>query len=307
MIARSTMVEQISNETFDGLRRYLFAVAYRMTGSAGEAEDLVQDSWIRYLDAGSPAVASLRAYLTTIVSRLSLDYLKSARVRRETYVGEWLPEPVLTSEAMPGPAETLEQREEVSIAFLTLLEQLSPEQRVVYVLREGFGLPFEDIGIHAGRTAAACRQLYRRAQKALPERLPQTTAAIDTHRDLIERFLSALEQGNVESVTRLLSEDVVLIGDGGPNRLASRRPIIGRDRVVRGLLGYKALPSLATATSWTIEFLNGSPAVVNYVDGVIDRVTFVDIVDEQVVAIRGVLNPDKLVHLRRSLEARIDS
>ncbi len=295
------MVEQISSEIYDGLRRYLFAVAYRMTGSAGDAEDLVQDSWIRYLDAGSPAVASLRAYLTTVVSRLSLDYLKSARVQRESYVGEWLPEPVLTSEAIPGPAEMVEQREEISIAFLTLLEQLSPEQRAVYVLREGFGLPFEEIGVHTGRTAAACRQLYRRAQRALPGHPLPATSRVDTHRELIERFVTALEQGSVEGVTKLLSEHVLWVGDGGPNRLANRRPIVGRDRVTRGLLAYQAKPSLPTAV-WTIEHLNGFPAVVYYVDGTVDRVISFDILGEEIVAIRGILNRDKLAHLQRSLD-----
>ncbi|MDQ3654766.1 MAG: sigma-70 family RNA polymerase sigma factor, partial [Chloroflexota bacterium] len=135
-------------QTYQSLRPYLFAVAYRMTGSASDAEDLVHDAWVRFLDAGTPDVGSLRAYLTTIVSRLALDYLKSARVRREQYVGPWLPEPVLTSEAVPGPADTIEQREAVSIAFLTLLERLKPDQRIVYVLREAFDFSYEEISDH---------------------------------------------------------------------------------------------------------------------------------------------------------------
>ncbi|HYH11207.1 MAG TPA: sigma-70 family RNA polymerase sigma factor, partial [Thermomicrobiales bacterium] len=156
-----------STQTYQQMQPYLFSVAYRMTGSASDAEDLVHDAWIRYLDAGSPAVESLRAYLTRIISRLSLDYLKSARVRREQYTGPWMPEPVPTSAALGDPAATIEQRESVSFAFLTLLERLTPEQRVVYVLREGLGLPYEEIARYVDKNAAACRQIFRRSQLRL--------------------------------------------------------------------------------------------------------------------------------------------
>ena len=144
---------------YQQIRPYLFTVAYRMIGSAADAEDLVQDAWIRYLDAGEPEVTSIGAYLTKTVSRLALDYLKSARVQREQYTGDWLPEPVLTSEAIPEPQDTVEQRESISIALLMLMEELPPEQRVIYVLREGFGLSFDEIAGHLDKTAATCREI----------------------------------------------------------------------------------------------------------------------------------------------------
>ncbi len=156
--------------SFDELRPYLFSVAYRMTGSASDAEDLVQESWVRYAEAGTPAVQSLQAYLTAVVSRLCLDYLKSARVRREEYVGPWLPEPVLTEE-VAGPAETVEQREQVSLAMLTLLERLGPEQRVVYVLREAFGLSYEEIARTASMPVGTAKCYAHRGRRALSERL----------------------------------------------------------------------------------------------------------------------------------------
>lgn len=185
---------------YQSIRPYLFSVAYRMTGSASDAEDLVQDAWVRYLDAGSLAVDSLRAYLTTIVSRLALDFLKSARVQRDRYIGPWMPEPVLTSAALPGPEETAEQREEISIAFLTLLERLGPEQRVVYVLREGFGMSFKEVGDHVGKTADACRQILRRTQHRLSDDRRPAIAPESEHRELLEQFLAALSTGQASRV-----------------------------------------------------------------------------------------------------------
>ncbi|HVL23468.1 MAG TPA: RNA polymerase sigma factor SigJ [Thermomicrobiales bacterium] len=290
-----------SQQAYQGLRPYLFSVAYRMTGSASDAEDLIQDAWIRYLDAGSPAVDSLRAWLTTVISRLALDYLKSARVQREQYVGTWLPEPVLTSEALAGPAETVEQREEVSVALLLLLEKLTPEQRVVYVLREGFGLGYDEIAGHLGKSAAACRQILRRAQLRLSEQRRPALAPPAEHRALTEQFLAAFASGNAARVAALLAEDVVWEGDGGPDRLASRRPVIGRDKVSRGIAGFatKVPPEMAL----TIQFvdLNGAPAVVVRDHGVMDRVYALDIADGKITAVRSVLNLAKLQHLDRAL------
>lgn len=296
------IAEATSNQTFRDLQPYLFAVAYRMTGSASDAEDLVQDAWIRYLDAGSPHVESLRAWLTTTVSRLALDYLKSARVQREEYKGSWIPEPVLTRDAKPGPAETVEQREDISLAFLTLLEQLSPEQRVVYVLREGFELPFDEIGGHLNKSAAACRQIYRRAQKRLADARHPVVAPPQDHQHLIEQFLAAFTVGNAAGLASLLSQDVVWIGDGGPNRLAQRRPVLGLDRVSRGLAGLvnKVPPDMEITI--TFADLNGAPAIVMYDRGKIDRVFAIDIADGRISAVRAILNLEKLQYLGRSLK-----
>jgi len=292
-------------QEFQSTRRYLFAVAYRMTGSASDAEDLVQDAWLRYLDAGSPPVDSLRAYLTTTISRLALDHLKSARVRRERYVGAWLPEPVLTSEAVPGPAETVEQREEVSIAFLTLLERLTPEQRVVYVLREAFDFSYDDIANHIGKSPVACRQILHRAQLRLSAEHQPAVIPRDDLRQLTERFLAAFTSGNVARVAELLAPDVEWISDAGGQRLAIRRVIVGADKVARGLSGFARKWLEHAEFEHEIIDLNGSPAIVARYQGKIDRVTVLEVVDNRISRIRNLMNPDKLRYLAESLDAEV--
>jgi RNA polymerase sigma-70 factor (ECF subfamily) len=294
-------------QSYQGLRPYLFAVAYRMTGSASDAEDLVHDAWIRYLDAGEPAVDSLRAYLTTIVSRLSLDYLKSARVQREQYTGTWMPEPVLTAEAANGPAETAEQREAVSLALLTLLEQLTPEQRVVYVLREGFGLPYDEIAAHVGKTSTACRQIFGRARRVLERhQRPPVASSLDAEaKHLLERFMAAFSRGDVAGVAQVLAEDAVWMSDAGPHRLATRRLIRGRDRISRGLAGFAAKipPKLDLTTSFVD--LNGTLAVAVYYRGELERVFAFETSGAQITTIRVLVNPDKLHHLAKTLGREI--
>lgn len=290
-----------ADSTYQTVRPYIFSVAYRMTGSASDAEDLVQDAWVRYLDAGSPAVESLRAYLTTIVSRLALDYLKSARIQRERYIGPWMPEPVLTSAALPGPEEIAEQREEVSLAFLTLLERLGPDQRVVYVLREGFGLSYEEIGHHVDKSAGACRQIFRRTQRQLAEHRLATVAPDARHRELVEQFLTALSTGQAGRVAALLADNAVWISDGGPDRLAARRLIVGTDRVSRGLVGLVTKYGGRVRMTTSLAHVNGAPAVVVRADDAIERVIALDIADGRITGVRMILNPDKLRHLARSL------
>jgi RNA polymerase sigma-70 factor (ECF subfamily) len=291
----------VGTTTYQRIRPYLFSVAYRMTGSAADAEDLVQDAWIRYLDAGSPNVDSLRAYLTTTVSRLALDYLKSARVRREQYVGPWVPEPVLTSEAIPGPAEAAEQREAVSQAFLLLLEQLSPEQRVVYVLRHGFGLSHDDIAAHVGKTAANCRQILRRAQARIDAAQFASVSVGEAHSQVVERFLQAYESGDIASVAAMLTDDVTWVGDGGGKRLATQRPVVGVDRVARGLMGNRQKYAQRRGFHYHLADLNGAIGVVVMVEGNVDIVWQFDVRDGRIAAVRSIRNPDKLRHLATSL------
>jgi RNA polymerase sigma-70 factor (ECF subfamily) len=298
-------VESIANQSYQGVRPYLFSVAYRMTGSASDAEDLIQDAWIRYIAAGSPPVTSLRAYLTTIVSRLALDLLKSARVQRESYVGPWLPEPVLTEQVLPGPDATIEQREEISLALLTLLEQLTPEQRVVYVLREAFELTHEEIAGHLGKSPAACRQIYSRARRQIDQSRQPVIAPLPQHEQIIERFASALESGDASALASLLAGDVIWTGDGGPNRLAARRPIIGRDRTIRGLLGWGLKVPPPIDISYRRLDLNGAPALVVCTGDAIDRAVVLDVRDGQIIALRVVRNPDKLGHIARELGMEI--
>jgi RNA polymerase sigma-70 factor (ECF subfamily) len=273
-----------------------------MTGSASDAEDLVHDAWIRYLDAGEPSVDSLRAYLTTIVSRLSLDYLKSARVQREQYTGTWMPEPVLTAEAADGPAETVEQREAISLALLTLLERLTPEQRVVYVLREGFGLSYDEIAGHLGKTSAACRQIFGRARKQLDRHQRPPAMPVSEAQPLLDRFMEAFTRGDAAGVARLLAEDVVWVSDGGPHRLSNRRAIQGRDRVSRGLAGVATKVRPDQQLSRTFVDLNGTWAVAVFRGDELERVFAFDTTpDGQIATIRVLVNPDKLRHLAESL------
>ena len=272
-----------------------------MTGSASDAEDLVQDAWIRYLDAGTPRVQSLRAYLTTVVSRLALDYLKSARVKREQYVGEWMPEPVLTGEVLDGPAEAAEQREQVSLAMLTLLEQLTPEQRIVYVLREGFGSSYEDIAAHLGKTPAACRQIFHRARHRVEASGTPPTTPSPEHDALIMRFMDAFARGDAAGVASVLAEDVVWHADGGGVRLSSQHTIHGRDRVSRGISGFGRKGKAAEHFTGDIVDINGTRAVAVYYQGHLERVIVFETSATGITALRIVVNPAKLRHLAASL------
>lgn len=287
---------------FQQERPYLFAVAYRMTGSASDAEDLVQDAWIRYSEAGMPAVNSLRAYLTKIVSRLALDYLKSARVKREAYVGPWMPDPVITQSALPGPADTIEQREQVSIALLTLLERLSPDQRVVYVLREGFGIPYDEIATLVDRTVTACRQTHHRARMRLGNQQPRVIAPAGEHAQHLQALVTAVDSGDIRAVIDMLAEDAVWIADGGPDHLATRRPVHGADRVARGMVGFQAKVRQAgyTFTFQQVD-LNGAPAIAVFIDEQLERIVAIDVAGDRITAIRAVVNPDKLKYLERHL------
>jgi RNA polymerase sigma-70 factor (ECF subfamily) len=272
-----------------------------MTGSASDAEDLVHDAWMRYLDAGSPDVESLRAWLTTTISRLALDYLKSARVKREQYTGTWLPEPVLTTAVLDSPEATAEEREQVSIALLMLMERLTPEQRVVYVLREGFGLPYDEIAQHIGKSAATCRQVYRRAHLRLAGERRPTIAPTGEHRAMAERFLAAIATGDAARVSRLLADDVVWEGDGGGQRMSWPRPVVGADRVARGWIGVMGkIPVLANLSPMIVD-INGAPAVVSLNGGALDRVITCDVRDGRIAAIRTILSLDKLAPIARSL------
>lgn len=298
----NVIAEAPAPQTYQSLRPYLFAVAYRMTGSASDAEDLVQDAWIRYLDAGKPRVESLRAYLTTIVSRLALDYLKSARVKREQYVGEWMPEPVLTSEVVDGPAEAAEQREQVSLAMLTLLEHLTPEQRIVYVLREGFGSSYEDIAKHLGKTPSACRQIFRRArQRVDASGTPHLTLSPE-HDALIMRFMDAFARGDAAGVASVLAEDVVWTADGGGVRLSSLHPIHGRDRVSRGVSGFGRKGKAAEHFTADMVDINGTRSIAIFYRGQLERVMVFETSAAGITGLRIIVNPEKLRHLAAVLD-----
>lgn len=279
-------------ERFEANRRRLFGLAYRLLGEASEAEDVVQDAYLRW--ERSDTAISPEAWLTKVVTNLCLDRLTSARAQRERYVGPWLPEPVLTGGGALGPLETVEQRELLSIGMLVLLERLTAPERAAFVLREAFGHSHREVAEILEVNEPHARQLYRRAQQHVATARKRFTAAPDQHRKLLERFLEATLDGDVPALERMLAEDVVAWADGGGKGPAARRPVAGREPVLRSLL---ALPAYAPRIRLTTEVVNGEPAVVLYLDGRLSGVTAVEFDGERIVAIRTVTNPDKLAFL----------
>ena len=275
-----------SVDAFSAQRTALQGLAYRLLGSWADAEDVVQEAWVRWSQASGVEVPA--AWLRTVVTRLCLDELRSARARRETYVGPWLPEPV-PSDAL-GPAETAELRDTASLALLLLLERLSPAERAVYVLREAFALPYDEVAAAVGRTPAACRQLHVRARARLGPDLPAATPA--SRRPLVERLLLALATGDVPAVAAALTDDAVLVSDGGGVVSAARRPVVGADRVARFLVGLAARH--LHEVSVDVEELAGGLSVVLRRDGAPTHVVAFDLVGEQARSIQVVANPAKL-------------
>jgi RNA polymerase sigma-70 factor (ECF subfamily) len=283
-------------KTFIELRPLLFSIAYRMLGSVSEAEDMVQDAYLRYqraLDDGS-AIESPKAYLSATVTRLAIDELRSARARRETYVGQWLPEPLLTDD---DPAGLVERADEVSMAFLLMLERLGPVERAVFLLHDVFGYGFPEIGEIVGRSTEACRQLAVRARRRVSEERPRFEVSRAQREAAGERFFAALTAGDVDELMSLLAADVVVQGDGGGKAPQWSNLIVGRDRVSRLVAG---LGHQLAEHGGRLERheVNGQPgAIVRTADGQIVNVLCVEIADGQVMAVRSVINPDKLRHL----------
>ena len=291
-------------DLFQTHRPALFAVAYRMLGSATDAEDVLQDAWLRFAGARPADLRSAKAYLTTIVTRLCLDRLKSARATREQYVGPWLPEPVVTSER-PGPERSLAQAESVTLAFMVLLETLSPEERAVFLLREVFDYEYDEIAQMLETSSANCRQLFHRAKGRIAERKPRFRAAMDEKRPLVERFVRAFSEGSEAGLTSVLAEDIGFWSDGGGKVLAARRPIFGRDQVVSLLLGFRrTAPAIGVpleSVTLDIVEVNGEPAVLLRVAGRIDGVYVMAVEEGAITAIRVVRNPDKLTYIEHQL------
>src|ERR687895_472075 len=289
----------MTGEEFDELRPPAFAIAYRMLGSVSEAEDVVQEGFLRLHRAreGGERIESPRAYLSTVVSRLSLDQLRSARVRRETYVGEWLPEPLLTSEE-DDPAHHAETADSLSFAFLVLLESLSPEQRAVFLLREVFDYPYDEIAEIVGKSEANARQLATRARRHVKERRPRFEATREQHERLADRFFAAMGDGDMEALEAMLAEDVVLAGDGGGKAPALARALHGARRVARVLSNWGRQSWRFGATSMRRVEVNGQPgALVLDAEDQVISVIALDIAEGRVQGVRGIVNPEKLGHL----------
>jgi RNA polymerase sigma factor (sigma-70 family) len=279
------------------LRGYAFAIAYRMLGSVGEAEDIVQEAMIR-LHATDPAeVRSPTAYTATVTSRLALDELRSARARRERYVGTWLPEPVLGE---PDPAERAELRESLTTAFLVVLETLSPVERAVFVLREVFGLSWAEVAGTLDRSEAAVRQLGHRAREHVQARRPRFDPDRRAQREVTEKFLAACVGGDVEALLAVLSPGVVLLTDGGGRAKAALRPIVGADKAARFLVAVSANGLSQPGLSIRLAEVNGAPGVVvSAGDTAVLAVSLV-VADGLVEQALVVLNPDKLAGTARA-------
>ena len=280
---------------FQELRPLLFAIAYRILGSVAEAEDAVQESWLRY--QSSPVQpTSVKAFLSAVVTRISIDVLRSARVRRETYVGPWLPEPLLT-DPYEDPVRSAELADSVSMAALLLLERLSPLERAVFVLREVFGFSFPEIASAVGRSEAACRQLAVRARRHMDAGRPRFEADRKEREELAERFFGAFREGNVDGLRELLAADVHMVGDGGGKAPLLASHTIGPENVARVLA---ALIPPFTRIGVVLEphEVNGQPgAIFRDPDGKVLSTLALDILDGQIQAIRSVINPDKLGHV----------
>ena len=290
---------------FQAHRPLLFSIAYRMLGSASDAEDVVQDAWLRYRDA--PDVRSPRAFAATIVTRLCLDRLKAARTTREQYVGPWLPEPLLTSR-QEGPDVTLQRSESVTLAFLVLLEALSPEERAVFILKEAFDYAHAEIARMLDLTEANCRQLFHRAKARLREGRPRLVGTPESRRAVADRFVAALTAGDAKGLTELLAQDVGLWSDGGGKVSAARRPLVGRDEVLNFLTGLHRVAvrtGLYAQASLDIDEVNGEPAVLQRMGGRLDTVYVLSIMDGTVGGIRVVRNPDKLRYIDRQLGKQV--
>ncbi len=286
------------NESDSALRPLLFSIAYRMTGSVTEAEDLVQETYLRVRDAElqGTEIQSRRAYACTVVTRLSIDHLRSARVHREEYVGEWLPEPIVTDPSL-DPEEHAELSDSLSMAFLVLLERLSPPERAVLLLRDVFGYGFDEVAELIGKTEANCRQLLVRAREKVHEGKPRFDTSVEQRWALAERFFAAAGEGDTEGLMSMLAADVVMYGDGGGKAPARREPIRGAVAAA-GLLSSLGSRSLAEGWALTLVEVNSQPgAIVHDSSGATVSVLSLDIVDGRVQTVRAVVNPEKLRHL----------
>jgi RNA polymerase sigma-70 factor (TIGR02957 family) len=284
-------------------RPLMFSIAYRMTGSISDAEDIVQDAFLRLTRAlrDGASISSPKAYLAAVTTRLAISHLRSARVRREAYVGAWLPEPLVTDElapaTVPDPAERAEMSDSLSMAFLVLLESLSPTERAVFLLHEVFGYDYAEIAEITGKSEPNCRQIFVRARHHIDEGKPRYDASREQRDEVARRFFDAVSGGDLSSLLNLLAPDVAVIGDGGGKGAALLQPMHGSVRVARFLLGLFRRAE-KEGTYVVPALVNGQPGAVSYdSEGRVAGVFALDIADGQVQAVRSVVNPDKLQHL----------
>ena len=278
-----------ATETFVAHRNLLFTVAYEMLGSAADAEDVLQETWLRWVDVDLEHVRDRRAYLVRITTRQALNRLRALKRRKETYVGPWLPEPLLTA---PDVAEDAELAESVSMALMLVLETLTPTERAVFVLREAFDFGYDDIAAAVDKSPAAVRQIAHRARRHVDARRPHHKVSASETRAALESFRRALETGNPQVLLDLLAPDVVLVSDGGGVKQAALRPIIGADKVARFIIG--GAGKVEATLGIDPAFVNGNPALVLRLDGELDGVMAIRVEATRITGLYYVRNPEKL-------------
>jgi RNA polymerase sigma-70 factor (ECF subfamily) len=281
--------------TFDQYRSLLFSIAYRMLGSVADAEDMLQETFLRWQQVPEDSIRSPRALLVTIVSRLCINQLESTRSKREQYIGQWLPEPIVT-EPGSNPLDLLDLDESVSMAFLVMLERLTAVERAVFLLREVFEYEYAEIAQIVGQSEANCRQILHRARQRVGTARPRFSAPEPKHNELLERFLEATTSGDMKGLIELLADDVVLQSDGGGKAVAVPNVISGVDRVGRGILGglEKLVPKNLVRR---MAQINGEPGIINYLDGRPYAVISLNISEGRIHSIYIITNPEKLSHL----------
>lgn len=282
----------LATEAFVSHRNLLFTVAYEMLGSAADAEDVLQETWLRWAEVDHSQVREPRAYLVRITTRQSLNRLRTLKRRRESYVGNWLPEPLLTA---PDVAEDVELAESVSMALMLVLETLSPTERAVFVLREAFGFGYDEIAAAVDKTPAAVRQIAHRARRHVDARRPRETVSPDQGRAVLDSFRRAFETGDLQGLLDVLSPDVVVMGDGGGIKQAVPNRVAGADRVARLIMG--GLRKVGVAVTGTPALVNGRPALAIHLDGEFDGIMAAHIEDGLITGLYYVRNPEKLTRL----------
>jgi RNA polymerase sigma-70 factor, ECF subfamily len=298
--------EMAGAETFETLRPLMFSLAYRMLGSVSEAEDIVQEAFVRFQTSINEGVEieSTKAFLSAVVTRLSIDHLRSARARRETYIGQWLPEPLLTDDAADDPAEQAEKADSLSMAFLLLLERLTPVERAVFLLHDVFGYDYDEISTIVGKTETNCRQLAARARSHIESERPRFDPSMEKRDELATRFMAAMTNGDVDGLIEMLAADVVVYGDGGGKAPQWMLPIAGAERAARLFAGLGGqMQEFGVVVQ--LRQVNGQKgAILLTPDEQVICVFSFDIADGAVQAVRSVINPDKLRHIGAVADVR---
>lgn len=290
-------VSPSASDAFTAARPRLLGLAYRMLGTLADAEDVVQDAWLRWSGANQESIERPEAWLTTVTTRLALDHVRAGRRRREDYVGPWLPEPVVLA---PGPEEQAELADSLTLGFLTMLDELSPTERAVLLLADVFAVPFADVSASVGKSEVACRQIASRARRRLRESNVHRPAGSD--RQVVDELLVAFALGDVDAAVARMAPDVVSISDGGPDRRAARHPVVGADRVARFFVNLTRRQGDAAMVESAL--INGDPGVIVRLGGVIDLVAAFEVEDARVAAIWIVRNPEKLEHVAEPVALR---